>query len=192
MNYLVYDCEIVKCIPDRNNPNNPDLEYCEGWHDHAGMGVSVIGFYSSKVDRTDFVPGNALSYFEKLAARHDRIIGFNSRGFDDKLLTANGIGIRTHYDLLEEVRIAAGFEADYQSVPKGFSYSLDAIARANGAAKTGSGVLAPQLWQQGKFQEVIDYCLNDVRITHELLILGLEGRLKDPNTGASLQLKKID
>ena len=42
------------------------------------------------------------------------------------------------------------------------------------------------LWQQGKHQEVIDYCMNDVKITKELILLFLDLHLKDPNTGAIL------
>jgi hypothetical protein len=121
------------------------------------------------------------------------LVGFNSKGFDDKLLAANGLeGIETHYDLLEEIRIAAGFDAHFSSVPKGYSYKLDALAKANGSAKTGSGELAPVLWQQGKKQEVIDYCKMDVEITSKILNLGLAGELIDPNTGDKLKLRNLE
>jgi hypothetical protein len=43
------------------------------------------------------------------------------------------------------------------------------------------------LWQIGKRQEVIDYCLNDVEITRKIWELGLEGKLIDPNTGDFIQ-----
>ena len=71
------------------------------------------------------------------------------------------------------------------------SYKLDAIARANGMAKSGDGQMAPLLWQQGKRQEVIDYALNDVRITRDILKLGLKGELVDPNTNKLLQLASL-
>lgn len=191
INYLIYDCEIIKCIPDRSGKFE-GYEYCEGWHDHANMGISVIGAYSRSCDHTGYVLGEDLDTFRKLLADHEYVIGFNSRNFDDRLLAANGIEVKTDYDLLEEVRIAAGWGATYDTVPQGYSYSLDAIARANGMAKTGSGALAPQLWQQGRHQEVIDYCLNDVNITHEILKLGLAGSLQDPNTGQLLQLRLLE
>ena len=41
MGYLIYDLEIVKAIPDRNKPNEPGIEYCAGWDDHANM-LSLI------------------------------------------------------------------------------------------------------------------------------------------------------
>lgn len=68
---------------------------------------------------------------------------------------------------------------------------LHAVAKANGMSKTGTGSLAPKLWQEGKRQEVIDYCLNDVTLTYKLLNLGLDGKLKDPNTGKSLKLRPL-
>jgi hypothetical protein len=123
---------------------------------------------------------------------HYPVVGFNSANFDDKLMAAHGIKVKTTYDVLEQVRIAAGFEPHHTSVRRGYSYKLDAIAQANGMAKTGSGALAPVLWQQGKHQEVKDYCLNDVRITRNILELGLKGELIDPNTGKRLKLAPLD
>lgn len=192
--YLIYDCEIVKLIPPRDGVRLDGYEYCRDWSDHESMGISVIGFYSSRTNKIDHWldgPDYSIRDLAEFFARHNHLIGFNSKGFDDKLMTANGVQITTTYDLLEEVRIAAGFGPDYRSVPKGFSYSLDSIAKANGMAKSGSGELAPMLWQQGKHQEVIDYAMHDVRITHELLKLGLAGQLVDPNTCRFLQLRDL-
>jgi hypothetical protein len=192
--YLIYDCEIRKLIPDRNASNDPRFDYCGGWGDHANMGISVIGTINQDGNEMAIVPDDDYNHVDIIALEEQKalLIGFNSANFDDKLCQAHGINIHTDYDILEEVRIAAGFAADFRSVPKGYSYKLDAIVRANGMAKTGHGELAPMLWQQGKRQEVIDYCLNDVRITRSILELGLKGELKDPNTGKMLKLKSLD
>ena len=48
---LVYDIEIVNAIPDREGIKKEGVEYCEGWGDHAGMGISVIGAYDALEDR---------------------------------------------------------------------------------------------------------------------------------------------
>ena len=192
---LIYDCEIIKCIP--TGARFSEYEYCEGWDDFKNMGISVIGFYSDKIPWSSLF--NAYSHslkpfdnFQRIIDNESQIIGFNSKNFDDKLCQTNGINITTTYDLLEEIRIAAFGSPDWQDTPKGFSYSLDAIARANGRVKTGSGALAPQLWQEGRKQEVIDYCINDVKLTVEILRLGLKGKLKDPNTGELLRLKPLN
>lgn len=189
MDYLVYDTEIVNLIPSSREGKLPRYKYCSGWGDFSGMGISVIGYYSSVSDECFHT--NSPEVFQEVASNHAVIVGFNSRCFDDSLLKAHGVNVQTDYDLLEQVRIAAGFKAVRQSVPSGYSYKLDAIARVNGMAKTVAGELAPKLWQDGKRRAVIDYCLNDVKVTLELLKLGLDGKLKDPNTGALLKLTPL-
>jgi hypothetical protein len=193
MNRLIYDIEIIKAIPTRE-PQIDGIEYCDGWTDHEGMGISVIGYqYNDEPIEHCLSAASFLDLLISLDNEEYALVGFNSRSFDDKLLAANGLeDIETDYDLLEEVRIAAGFRAHFQSVPKGYSYKLDAIAKANGMAKTGSGELAPVLWQQGKEQQVIDYCEMDIAITAAMLDLGLAGELIDPNTGDKLQLRALE
>ena len=73
-------------------------------------------------------------------------------------------------------------------------YSLDAIAQANNlGAKTGHGAEAPKLWKQGKYQEVIDYCKNDVLITRRLLdLLESDRVIIDPTTGENLDQQEIE
>ncbi|MEY3825859.1 MAG: hypothetical protein RLZZ148_672 [Cyanobacteriota bacterium] len=185
---LIFDCEIINCIPTKE-PNNPRYKYCGGWTDYANMGIATIGVAALVGSETCcFVEGVRLeSIFDLL--KDYFLIGFNSKNFDDKLLQANGINLTTDYDILEQIRIAAYDSPAWQDCPKGFSYSLDAITAVNGFKKTGHGALAPQLWQDGKRQEVIDYCLNDCQITKEILLLGLNGLLKDPNTGNLLKLE---
>jgi len=195
MKYLLYDCEIIKMIPQRDQPNDARFDYCDSWNHHEGMGISVVGIVDQDGEDLAIIPDDdyrcsELHWFQTKASQ-DVVVGFNSRNFDDKLLQAHGINIKTDYDILEEVRIAAGYAADWRSVPKGFSYKLDAIAKANGMAKTGSGELAPMLWQQGKRQEVVDYCLMDCKITRTILELGLKGELVDPNTNAFLKLAPL-
>jgi DEAD/DEAH box helicase domain-containing protein len=153
------------------------------------MGIATIGVAALVGSETCcFVEGVRLeSIFDLL--KDYFLIGFNSKNFDDKLLQANGINLSTDYDVLEQIRIAAYGSPNWHDCPKGFSYSLDAITSANGFKKTGHGALAPQLWQEGKRQEVIDYCLNDCLITKEILLLGMNGLLKDPNTGNLLKLE---
>lgn len=189
---LVYDCEIIKCIP--TGELNKNYKYCGGWRDFNNMGISVIGFYSDKSSLWFNGYNHCLTPFQdfqKLVNNESQIVGFNSKQFDDNLCQANGIEIKTTYDLLEEIRLSAFGSPHWEDTPKGHSYSLGAIASANGAAKTGSGDAAPQLWQDGKHQEVIDYCVNDVKLTVELLKLGLAGKLINPNNGEYLLIRPL-
>ncbi len=47
---LIYDIEIRNAIPDRNGATEPGVQYCEGWEDHRGMGIAVIGCYDYAAD----------------------------------------------------------------------------------------------------------------------------------------------
>lgn len=188
MKELFYDCEIIKCIPSYNQTNDPHYEYCDGWHDFKNMGISVIGVYAAWLDTYLAIFGNNLDLFTTLLHETDRIIGFNSISFDDNLLKANGVQITTDYDLLYEVRIAAGMPGHYVKGVTRTGYSLGALAETNlYTGKTGSGELAPMLWQDGRRQEVIDYCMNDVKLLVELY--QKRSCLKDPTDGSLLELR---
>ncbi|HBE17081.1 MAG TPA: hypothetical protein DDW51_05580 [Cyanobacteria bacterium UBA11367] len=193
MKGIVYDCEIINCIPSAKMWQKPQLTYCKGWDDFEGMGISVI--CASEIDsdqKWEFSFYNIQKFQAVIykALRENYIIaGFNSKSFDDNLCRANGIAITTNFDLLEEIRIAAFNSPRWEDTPKGRTYKLDAIAKANGMSKTGSGELAPELWQMGKEAEVMQYCMNDVLITKQLLIKFINNQLVDPNTNLVLQYK---
>lgn len=56
---------------------------------------------------------------------------------------------------------------------KGFPVGLDAIARGmglSGKAEGMSGALAPQMWAEGKFNEVLAYVAQDVRSTLQVAL----------------------
>jgi|GEM_PF-859663 DEAD/DEAH box helicase domain-containing protein len=186
-------------------------QYCAGWNDFENMGIAVIGvcnidteelYYFSDRDhnlkRGKYLEGfnhfpGAFVDFDAITEKGEIELiewwGFNSLNFDDKLCRANGIDIYTNHDLLCQIRLAAFGSSHWEDQPRGSSYSLGAIAKVNGMAKSGSGELAPKLWQDGKHQEVIDYCLNDCLITARLIKLFERGALIDPNTGEKLNVK---
>ena len=215
---LIYDCEIINLIPHRYKPNNPNYSYCNGWKDFNKMGVSVIGTWRNFdlinifgknfiipipwgksevfINPNSLIPGfkygenqvQDFINFYKLALICDRLIGFNSVAFDDKLCHANGMdAIKTDFDLLREVRIASNQPPDFvRGVTRG-GYNLQNLALTNlGKGKTGSGELAPVLWQDGKKQEVVDYCLNDVKLLRSLYFKFINGLLRNPHSGKLL------
>lgn len=206
MSYLIYDIETQRIPYDGKSEKDPALLYADNWKDYQGLGVSVIGCYSSLLN--GFISyaysniGDAsddIMDFKQFASDHDHIIGFNSQRFDDLVLGAAGIEIKTTYDLLLECWAASGLDPNYdfpegddENRKKYGGYKLDILAIANfGRGKIGHGALAPKLWQQGKYMEVIKYCLEDVRLTHELFKLGLKGKLWHPGTRKFLQLKSM-
>ena len=167
---LVYDCEIEKAIPPRKDEaRKRDVEYCEGWRDFKGMGITVITAYDSLENQFRVFLKDNLQIFQNLVNYHKSIgspiAGFNSIAFDDKLCEANGLEVKTDYDLLVEEWKADGLGPTFSPATHG-GYGLDATLKANGIApKSGHGALAPIQWQQGEYGSVIDYCLGDTTKT---------------------------
>ena len=186
-NGLIYDCEIIKCIPAPGLEEDSGLQFCNGWNDFENMGILVIACYDY-VDNTYrvFLDDN-MSEFSDLVHYRRHVVGFNSLAFDDKLCAFNNIKVTTTYDLLAEVRAASGQPRHYVKGETRSGYSLERLAQANlGYGKSGNGKLAPVLWQQGQDGAVIDYCLQDVVITKKLF--EMRSHLTDPTNGDLLQL----
>lgn len=183
MKILIYDCEIIKAIPDTNKVNLGHIEYCKGWDDFENMCISVIGttqgtFGDSKHCKYE------LERFQDDLYTTDALVGFNNQHFDDNLIKANGFSIPDdiiNYDILAEIWEGAGLGRVFV-YPSHAGFSLDAICIANGLGeKTGTGANAAILWQQGKEKEVIDYCMHDIKLTKDLFDLIQEtGEIKDP------------
>lgn len=203
MKILIYDCEIINCIPSKYEERDRNLRYCKGWSDFNGMGISVIGTwrnfntfnpfgkYEAFVNNEEccyFGYAKEGNNFESLAYTADFIIGFNSISFDDKLCDANDVIVKTDFDLLVEVRKATGQgDGHYQKI----GYSLKDLARANlKYNKSLSGELAPVMWQKGQRKEVIDYCLRDVKILKDLYFKFINNQLIDPVYGNTIIFNK--
>lgn len=168
---LIYDCEIIKAIPNKKEEALEGIEYCEGWKDYEGMGISVIGVYDYIEDRYRVFMQDNFDEFQKLIEDREIIVGFNQIGFDNNLAEANGIMIshKEHYDILAEIWKADGLGTEFK-YPSHIGYGLDAVCEINfGINKTGNGALAPIDWQKGHIGKVSDYCLNDVKMTKKIL-----------------------
>ena len=210
MKILVYDCEIIKAVmPDyANQAKIEGIEYCEGWYDHSNMGISVIGTYNNwtkesiaYVNFDDILPMDKesswrpLNEFQELLNQADVLVGFNNQSFDDNLIKANGFTIPENilnYDILVEIWKAVGIEPPFV-YPTHAGYSLKQTCEANGLPpKTGDGANAAVQWQRGEHKKVIDYCLNDIKITTELLrkIMSNDGWLVNPKNKIKLRTIK--
>lgn len=189
---LVYDIEIVRAIPPRNGEERVEgIDYCAGWHDHANMGISVIGAWDEAEDRYRvFCADNFDEFIDLTEGR--LLVGFNHIAFDNAVIFATlgkNLNLLPNYDLLQETWAAAGLSRRFAgSTHTGFG--LDAICSVNfDERKSGNGALAPVLWQRGEVGQVIDYCLNDVRLT-KMLLEHVEGgsTVASPKTGEPLRL----
>ena len=193
MNIIVYDLEILQAIPDKRNTPLPDITYCQGWGDHAGMGISVLGAYDTESDRYRVICNDNKGAAQELFFNPSALfVSFNGIGFDNKVLDAYwGIMVPESqcFDLLVEIWAAHGLGPKFSPRTHG-GFGLDAMCAANGiGAKSGKGAYAPIDWQRGLYGKVIDYCLGDVWLTNKLFKLSQECQLASPKDGTLFRIR---
>ena len=185
---LIYDLEIKKAIP-LSGSKNKDVEYCGGWTDYENMGISVMGVYDYSADRYRVFTDSNKEEFFLLLDSSDILVGFNNIGFDNKVINAcwGNMPEDRCYDILREIWDGAGLGPDFNRDTHS-GYGLNDLCLVNfGLQKSGNGAIAPVEWQRGWYGNVIDYCLNDVRLTKHLLdkIIS-DGYIRHPETPDSI------
>lgn len=192
---IIYDCEIVKAISlGKDSERLEGIEYAGGWRDFSNLGISVICAYDYQPDRYRVFCKDNFPEFQKLIDSADVIVSFNGLAFDNRLCEANGLNVPDDksYDLLVEVWAAAGLGPEYE-YPSHAGFGLDACVKANflNEAKSGHGAAAPVQWQKKQIGAVIDYCLQDVRLTKLLTDKVIrEGYLNNPKEPGTLKMRK--
>lgn len=182
MRVIVYDCEIEKAIPDRSRPLDHRLQYCNGWGDKKGMGISVI----AAVDVATAIPRVFLrDNLPKFAewTKGAMLVGHSNHQFDDELLRAHSLWTAgASWDILRKLRKAVGEGEEYRRGTTLGGRTVNDCARVNlnGLQKSDDGAMAPLLWQQGKVGELVDYCLRDVMLEYQLFLR--RGSFVDPVT----------
>lgn len=154
-NIVVYDCEIKK----------PIAECKGGWNGFDEMGISVASAFDYRVGRYRiFMDDNIHELAERLNEPDTLVVAFNHLVFDNRLLRGSGLPLKeddelNNYDMLAVSRRGVGVTPGVRS--KGFKLD-DHLEALNLPKKTGDGAQAPILWQDKKYGELIDYCLQDV------------------------------
>ena len=159
----VFDAEIKKPIEDCSR----------GWKSHDEMGVSCLVVFDYETMRYRVFDDHNMNECLNILYGHDVVVGFNTVGFDWKLINAtynNNQERRSRdFDILREIWISIGADPDHFRPETHGGYKLDDVARETiGLMKSGDGAKAPRLYQQGKIAELIDYCVQDVKIEKEL------------------------
>ena len=129
--------------------------------DVMNMELTVVGIHDSSTGQYTGFFKEELHKLWPIIESADMLIGFNSDGFDIPLLNRYYPGDLTKIrslDILSEVYKALGRRI-----------RLDTLAQATlGRGKTGDGLKAIDWWEEGRYEEVKEYCLEDVRLTREL------------------------
>lgn len=132
-----------------------------GWDHIEDMQVSVAVTFSTETGRFHVFEEDELEFlFEQLFAA-DLVIGYNIRRFDYRVLSRYAqasLAALPTLDLMDDIEQLAGHRV-----------KLDNLAKTTmGEAKTGSGLDAVRLFQDGSMYELVEYCTQDVRITRDL------------------------
>ena len=132
-----------------------------GWDHAQDMRVAVAVTYSTETRRFHVFEEDELEFLFDQLFRADLVVGYNIRGFDFRVLSrysdASLTGLPT-LDLMDEVGQLAGHRV-----------KLDNLARTTlEEAKTASGLDAVRLFREGLMHELVEYCVQDVRLTRDL------------------------
>jgi hypothetical protein len=175
--YLAFDIETAKDIPGEEfdwKPHRPlgiacvaalpgDARYPLLWHGKKATGTPADKM--SPEEAKDLVRRLA-----ELAAEGYTLLTWNGLGFDLNILAEeSGEYAQCNKLALNHVDLMFHIFCD-----RGYPVALDKAAQALGIPGKPpgmSGLLAPRLWAQGKFQEVLDYVAQDVRIALEIALL---------------------
>ena len=177
---IVWDTEILRGIPPKNGKRIDHIEYCEGWHDHANMGVACVAVSDLFGDSYRLYFGENVDLLEEEFKRCEFAIGYNNRRFDNKVIMASGLYHDLNelndktVDLLEIIWSSLGLDPNKYNYKTHSQYGLGKMCEANfSEGKTGYGGDAPVDWQEGRYAKTLNYCMDDVRLTKRLALLML-------------------
>jgi DEAD/DEAH box helicase domain-containing protein len=132
-----------------------------GSNDPSALDLSVICIYDYERDAYESYLQEDLPKLWPVLESADLLIGYNSDHFDIPLLNKYYSGDLTKIkslDILREIKNSFGRRM-----------KLDQIAEGTlGINKSGVGIEATVWWKNGEKQKVIDYCLDDVKITKDV------------------------
>jgi DEAD/DEAH box helicase domain-containing protein len=140
-----------------------------GWHKADRMGISVAVLYDSVADCFKTYLEKDIPDLIRDLQTFDLVVGFNNKRFDNKVLSAYSVfnlASLPTLDIMEKI-----------SDRLGYRLSLDGLAEHTlGVKKTANGLQALQWYKEGRMEEIISYCRQDVKITRDIFLFGLENR----------------
>lgn len=172
--YVAFDIETAADIP------NPDFN----WRSHRPLGITCAAALPCDASEpiiwhgkaSDGTPSSRMSRNEtcdivdclcELVGKGYTLLTWNGLGFDLDVLTEESNSFERCKELaLDHVDMMFHVMCD-----RGFPVALEKAAKAMelpGKPAGMSGFLAPQLWAQRRFQDVLNYVAHDVRISLQI------------------------
>lgn len=158
-----------------------------GWDYTGEMGVACAVVWDFGAQRFRTYDASDLEDLHACLDRADAVVSWNGWNFDLPVIYGvNRPEWKDHplkqrpggrdgkplsersVDLLRDVYVAQGLDPDDRS-PAHAGWKLDECAEATIAVgKCGEGAMAPELFQRGRWGELVTYCQHDVWLTKEL------------------------
>ena len=174
MNDLFFDLETQKSIQEVGGRDNLKL-----------LRVSVAVTFSTATNEFKSYTEKEMPALIADLKSAGRVIGFNVVNFDYQVLkfyTPDRLSELPTLDLLNDL---------YNKL--GFRIGLDALANATlGKNKSADGLQAIQWFREGKLDELIAYCREDVAVTKQLYEFGRDkGYVQFPDRSRRIQQVKV-
>jgi DEAD/DEAH box helicase domain-containing protein len=155
MKILTFDIETTNTFDEVGSPHAADLD------------LAVICVHDSNTDEMTHYFKENLNKLWPLIESADMLVTYNGDHFDIPLLNKYYAGDLTQIkslDLLVEIRKSLGRRI-----------KLDDIASATlGQSKSADGLQSIVWWRQGKIDDVVNYCKQDVKVTRNVYDFALK------------------
>ncbi len=135
--------------------------------DAKKLGITVVAVYDYKDNSSRVYTEKDLNELFSVIENASYIVGYNVRSFDMAVLGGYYYGDVTQlsvFDMLEDIREKIGRRLALN----------DLIKATLNKGKTGHGLQAIELYKEGKWDELKQYCADDVKLTKELFDYGIE------------------
>lgn len=134
----------------------------------ANLLISVCGVYNYETKELKAYREDELGELEEVLKNTKVVVGFNHIQFDMPVLKPYLKQVQLddfeYVDIMERIQNVLGYRI-----------SLDKVAEATlGIKKSGHGLQAVEYFNDGKWDELISYCLDDVDITRQVYEFGLK------------------
>ena len=137
-----------------------------GWKNFKQLEASVACAYDSRTDKFLTYRESELGALAELC-KERLIIGYNVIGFDLPILEKYGVPPVSELDVFDIM-------IDFHNVSGWKFVKLEKIAMATlGVGKSADGLMAVEWWKTGEIDKIIEYCLQDVKVTRDVFLHGL-------------------
>ena len=154
------------------------IETGEDWQSHRPLGIACAAFasrtqskiFAADADKSQMTPdqvGEMVGWIENLVRHGAVMVTWNGLHFDWPVIAEESGAFDAcqnlaleHVDMMYHLFCAKGF-------PLSLAVAADGM-KVGSKTKNVTGNLAPVMWDEGKRQEVMDYCMQDTLLTLNL------------------------